>query len=75
MGKAELRIDKALVERARAAGLDPAAVAENALETALGHVSDEQRARQWAEENSEAIKAHRERIEKYGVFGDDLRTW
>jgi antitoxin CcdA len=35
----------------------------------------EAKARRWAEENAEAIKAHRERIEKYGVFGEDLRTW
>jgi antitoxin CcdA len=33
------------------------------------------RARQWAEENAEAIKSHRDFIDKYGAFGDDLRTW
>jgi post-segregation antitoxin (ccd killing protein) len=32
-------------------------------------------ARQWAEENAEAIESHRQRIEEYGVFGEDLRTW
>ena len=77
MGKIELRIevDEALVERAQAAGIDPSAVAETALLTAVERRSEDERARQWASENAEAIAAHRERIEKYGVFGDDLRTW
>lgn len=35
----------------------------------------EERARQWAEENAEAIKAHNERVAVRGVFGDDLRRW
>ena len=33
------------------------------------------RARQWAEENAEAIAQHRKFIEEHGVFGDDLRRW
>ena len=36
---------------------------------------DEAKARQWAEENAEAIEQYRKRIEEYGVFGDDLRRW
>jgi len=32
-------------------------------------------ARQWAEENAEAIESHKRFIEEFGVFGDDLRTW
>jgi antitoxin CcdA len=35
----------------------------------------EARARKWAEENAEAIKAYNERIERRGVFGADLRRW
>lgn len=35
----------------------------------------EERARKWAEENAEAIKAHNERIARRGVFGGDLRRW
>lgn len=35
----------------------------------------EARARQWAEENAEAIAQHRKFIEEHGAFGDDLRTW
>ena len=43
-----------------------------AVEQAL---SDEEKARRWAEENAEAIKAQRERIDAVGIFGEDLRTW
>ena len=77
MGKVELRIeiDEALIARAKAAGLDPSALAEKALKSAVERQSDSAKAQAWAEENAVAIAAHRERIEKYGVFGDDLRTW
>jgi len=33
------------------------------------------RARAWAEENAEAIRAHNQRIAERGVFGEDLRRW
>ena len=32
-------------------------------------------AKQWAEENAEAIEQYRRRIEERGLFGDDLRRW
>lgn len=35
-------------------------------------LSDDEKARRWAEENAEAIKAQRERID---AIGEDLRTW
>jgi len=35
----------------------------------------EARARQWAEENAEAIRVHNQRIAERGVFGEDLRRW
>ena len=38
-------------------------------------LNDDEKARRWAEENAEAIKAQRERIDAIGVFGEDLRTW
>jgi antitoxin CcdA len=77
MGKVELRvqIDADLLESAKAAGVDFPVVTEEAVRAALAQRSDEAKARRWAEENAEAIKAHRERIETYGVFGEDLRTW
>ena len=77
MGKTELRIelDAGLLSRAEAAGLDVAALAEAALRKALPRENANERSRQWAEENADAIRAHEQRIERYGVFGDDLRTW
>jgi antitoxin CcdA len=85
MGKTELKIeiDSDLLARARDAGLSIAAFTEAQLRRALSELeleryrglTDEQKARLWAEENAEAIKAQRKRIEQYGVFGEDLRTW
>ncbi len=76
MGKVDLnlRVDAAVLEQLAASGVDPAALAEAALTQAAKDHSDIAKAA-WTAENAEAIKAHRERIEKYGVFGDDLRTW
>ena len=34
-----------------------------------------QRARRWAEENADAIKAYNERVEREGCFGDAWRNW
>jgi antitoxin CcdA len=81
MGKLELNlhVDDDLLVRARKAGISPEYIAERAIHREIvlrmSPQEQERRARQWAEENAEAIKAHREQIEKYGVFGDDLRTW
>jgi antitoxin CcdA len=81
MGKPELNlhVEEDLLALAQEAGISPDYIAERAIrrEVALRMTPKQQEARskQWAEENAEAIKAHREQIERYGVFGDDLRTW
>jgi antitoxin CcdA len=81
MGKAEpnLHVDANVLARAKAAGVSVDFVAEQALhrETVRRMTSEQQaaRAKEWAAENADAIRAHREQIEKHGVFGDDLRTW
>ena len=78
MGKAELNIDPELLEQAAAAGLNVDILIERMLRLALQKADPagaKARAAKWAEENAEAIQAHKERIEKYGVFGEDLRTW
>jgi len=86
MGKVELRIevDSDLLAQAEAEGVAPSAALEEGIRAALSRAAGDRpdnpglaadAARQWAEENVEAIRAHRERIEEYGVFGDDLRTW
>lgn len=38
-------------------------------------MSDDQKARLWADENTEALRAQRERIDQCGIFGEDFRTW
>ena len=81
MGKLEpnLHVDADLLARAEAVGISPEFIAEQAIRREMVRRTtpeqQEARAKQWAKENAEAIKAHREQIEKYGVFGDDLRTW
>lgn len=87
----KLEIDEDLLAQAKSSGLDLAQVVEDALRLALPpsglaeggapdfaadkSLSDDEKARRWAEENAEAIKANRERIEEFGIFGEDLRTW
>lgn len=77
MGRTELKIelDTDLLKQARDAGVDVTAVTEAALRRVLPAADATERARQWAEENAGAIQAHEERIERIGVFGEDLRTW
>ena len=77
MGKIELKleIDADLLARARAAGLAVEAIAEDAVRARLTSLSDDEKARLWAEENAEALKAQRARIDAHGGFGEDLRTW
>jgi post-segregation antitoxin (ccd killing protein) len=86
MGK-ELNIDPDLLAQAEAAGLRVTQVLESALRIELSKaarraedlryvgLTDEEKAQKWGEENAEAIQAQKERIEAYGVFGEDLRTW
>jgi antitoxin CcdA len=82
MGKAELRleIDQALLDEARALKIDVEALTVKSLRSVLDRkrvelASDSEKARQWAVENAEAIALHRDRIERHGVFGEDVRTW
>lgn len=77
MGKAELKIDidADLLARAKATGRPIAELVEESLRASLKGSDGDERARRWAEENAEAIKTHRERIDQHGVFGEDLRVW
>ena len=77
MGKAELKIeiDADLLAQAQSAGLSLDHITAAVTRQLKKARDDDEKAKQWAEENAEAIKAHRERIDKYGVFGEDLRTW
>ena len=87
----KIEVDEALLVQAAERGLDIPRIVEEALKLALPppglaessapdfaldkSLSDEEKARRWAEENAEAIKANRERIEEFGIFGEDLRSW
>ena len=80
MGKVELDIgiDPELLAQAKRLGISVAGMSETQLRLHLQKVDPagaEERARRWAEENAEALRTYRERVEKRGVFGDDLRTW
>lgn len=80
MGKVELNvgIDPELVEQAARLGISIAGVDERALRLHLQKVDPagaEARARRWADENAEAIKAYNERIARHGCFGEEWRSW
>ena len=80
MGKVELDIgiDPELLAQAKRLGISVAGMSETQLRLHLQKVDPagaEDRARRWAEENAEAIKAYNERIARRGVFGEDLRRW
>lgn len=81
MDKVELKtieIEPELLEQAARLGIDVTGVDERTLRLYLQKVDPagaESRAKRWAEENAEAIRLHNERIDRYGVFGEDLRRW
>ena len=81
MAKPELKkieIEPELLEQAARLGIDVTGVDERSLRLHVQKVDPagaEARAKRWAEENAEAIRLHNERIDRYGVFGEDQRRW
>ena len=79
MGKVEfnLGIDPDLVAQAKAVGVSVEAAAEAGLRRAIAEAGafTDDRARQWALENADALEDHRARIAQGGIFGADMRTW
>jgi antitoxin CcdA len=83
MGKPELditpeAIDPELLAQAERLGISVAGMSERQLRLHLQKVDPagaEERARRWAEENAEAIKAHNAFVEKHGPFGAEWRRW
>ncbi|MDP3403865.1 MAG: type II toxin-antitoxin system CcdA family antitoxin [Brevundimonas sp.] len=74
----KIEIEAELLEQAARLGIDVTGVDERSLRLYLQKVDPagaEARARRWATENAEAIRLHNERIDRYGVFGEDLRSW
>ena len=68
---ANLSIDSALLEEAKALGVNLSRVLEDSLRA---RVADARRHR-WLQENAKAIAAHNERVATKGVFSDRLRRF
>ncbi len=67
--KASLKIDAALVEKARTAGIDAVRVAEAALSRALVEVDREQLIKEFAQD----LRAMEDYVDKHGDPNDDWR--
>ena len=66
MSNTALHIDAELLAKAKAAGIDPAAVAEDALRTALSRLDtrvEDARAAKWAKDSGEAMAAYNRRVQ------------
>lgn len=73
-----IAIDPELLEQAARLGISVAGMSNVQLTLHLQKVDPagaEARAKRWAEENAEAIKAYNERIRRRGCFGDQFRRW
>jgi len=85
MGRHEFKIDidTDLIAEAQKLGVDLSAAGVAGIERALSLRRDRLKtnsersteANAWARENADALNAYRDRIETYGVFGEDFRTW
>ncbi|MGE5546572.1 MAG: type II toxin-antitoxin system CcdA family antitoxin [Solirubrobacterales bacterium] len=64
-------INEDLLRQAKALGIN----LSQTLEDQLAKLVREAKARQWAEENREAIESQARWIEKNGMWHDGLRTW
>jgi antitoxin CcdA len=73
-----IELDAESLAAARAAGIDLSRLLVDALRRQLPNLHTAERAvlaKQWQEENREAIEAYNELIERSGVFSDGLRTF
>ena len=73
-----IELDADTLAAARAAGLDLSELLSRALRRHLSRLNAserEQAARQWYEENKEAVDAYNEMIEKHGLFSDGVRMF
>ncbi len=71
-------IDPELLEQAARLDLDITGWSERDLRLRLQKLDPagaEARAKRWAEENAEAIKAHNERIARRGLTSEYFRKW
>jgi antitoxin CcdA len=73
-----VEIDSEILAAAREAGMDLSTLLTGAIRRRLPHLSDVERedaARQWYEDNKEAVDASNEMIEKHGLFSDGVRIF
>ena len=73
-----IELDAESIAAAKAAGIDLSRLLVEALRRRLPNLHAAEReklAKQWQDENREAIEAYNELIERSGVFSDGLRTF
>ena len=73
-----VELDTKTLVAAREAGIDLSELLSRALRRVLPPLDTSDRgkaARQWYEENREAVDAYNEFIEKHGLFSDGVRTF
>ena len=66
-----LSLDGALIDAAKAAGLNISIFLEQQLREKMRRVLDEQ----WNRDNADAIRQRNEYTEKHGLWCDEFRTW
>lgn len=66
-----LSINQDLLRQARALGIN----LSQTMESRLAELVKDAKARQWAEENREAIESHNRWVEKNGLWSDGLRMF
>jgi antitoxin CcdA len=64
-------VDAELLAEARALGIN----LSRTLEERLLELVKAERIRRWQEENRASIESMNRFIEKYGIFGEEFRTW
>jgi antitoxin CcdA len=73
-----VELDAEAIAAAREAGIDLSELLSRALRRLLPQLDaseSQQAARQWYEENKEAVDAYNEMIEAHGLFSDGVRTF
>jgi antitoxin CcdA len=73
-----VELDAKTLAAAREAGIDLSELLTQAIRRHLPQLNPaerEQAARQWYEENKDAVDAYNEMIEKHGLFSDGARTF
>jgi antitoxin CcdA len=76
--RVSVELDAKVIAAAREAGIDLSEVLNRALRRVLPQLDPlerKQAARQWYEENKEAVDSYNELVERHGVFSDGMRTF